>query len=105
MNFDKAEDRENYHLLTMDRKLLSMSAVNEAQGRLYRMFARGIIDKTKYAEVREWIADQLTGLAQWRGKHPRYRHPIDPLIEPQNLTANQRRRLAAQRKEPGTGGQ
>ena len=105
MNFDKAEDRENHHLLTMERKLDSMNAVNEAQGRLYRMFARGIIDKTKYAEVREWIADQRSGLAQWRNTHSNHRYPIDAVIEPQNLTAEQRRRLAAQRKEPGMGGQ
>ena len=38
MNFEKAEDRENHQLLTMERKLDSMNAVNEAQGRLYRMF-------------------------------------------------------------------
>lgn len=105
MNFDKAEDRENYHLLTMERRLDSMSAVNEAQGRLFRMWSNNLVDRDKYVEVRAWIDAQRMGLAQWRNTHPKHRYPVDPVIEPQHLTAEQRRRLAAQRKEPGTGGQ
>jgi hypothetical protein len=105
MNFEKAEDRENHHLLTMERKLDSMNAVNEAAGRLFRMWANNTIDRDKYVEVRAWIDGQRMGLAQWRNTHPKHRYPIDAVIEPQNLTAEQRRRLAAQRKEPGMGGQ
>jgi len=102
MNFDKAEQRANHHLLTMERKLDSMNAVHEAEARLYFMWTNNLIDRAKYVEVREWIEGQRYGLAQWRNKHPKHRYPVDPVIEPQNLTANQRKRLAQQRNNPGS---
>ncbi len=105
MNFDKASDRDAHHLIAMDRRLDSMNAVNEAQARLYTMWVNNLISREKYVQVHAWIESQMHELAQWRNRHPKHRYPVDPFIEPKNLTADQRRRLAQQRKEPGTGGQ
>lgn len=106
MNFEKAEDRAAHHLIQMDRRLDSMNAVIEARHLLWELLHRRFkITADKYAEVSAWIDAQERGMAQWKAKNPRHRYPVDERIEPQNLTAEQRRRLAAQRKEPGMGGQ
>ncbi len=105
MNFEKAEDRAAHHLIQMDRRLDSMNAVTESRDRLFRLRTVGGVNEDEYHRITSWIDEQERGLAQWKAKHPRYRYPVDERIEPQNLTAEQRRRLAAQRREPGMGGQ
>ena len=105
MNFDKASDRAAHQLITMDRNFISMNDVIEARHLLWELRYRHFkVNDDQYKAIGDWIEEQGSKLANFRRKHHGMRKPIDESIEPNNLTAEQRRRLAAQRKEPGVGG-
>lgn len=105
MNFERASDRDAYHLITMTATIRTRNEALYARSLLNTLRYTGRVTEEMYSTIDNWLDKVESGIAGFKRDHRRQRIPIDERIEPQRLTTEQRRRLTQQRKEPGTGGQ
>lgn len=102
MTFDSASDRDAYHLITMTSTIRTHNDAVYARMRLNTLRCSGRVTEEEYIRVYDWLDRVESGIAGFRKAHQRQR---TQRVVPKILTADQRRRLAQHRKEPGGGGQ